>query len=130
MIAPDASAAFVANMEDVLEVYQRPRDSERPVVCLDETSKQMIVETREPIAAKPGRKARHDYEYARNGVANLFMMFAPLEGWRHLKVTDRHAAVEKPIGISQPRTPALSSKGFTLSSNDSRHWPPVPASSN
>jgi hypothetical protein len=94
VIAPDASAAFVANMEDVLEVYQRPRDSERPVVCLDETSKQMIVETREPIAAKPGRKARHDYEYARNGVANLFMMFAPLEGWRHVKVTDRHAAVD------------------------------------
>src|ERR1700675_737536 len=69
-------------MEDVLEVYQRPRDPECPLVCLDETSKQMIVETREPIAAKPGRKARHDYEYARNGVANLFMMFAPLEGWR------------------------------------------------
>jgi hypothetical protein len=81
-------------MEDVLEVYQRPRDPERPVVCLDETSKQMIVETREPIAAKPGRKVRHDYEYARNGVANLFMMFAPLEGWRHVKVTDHHAAID------------------------------------
>ena len=81
-------------MEDVLEVYQRPRDPERPVVCLDETSKQMIVEAREPIAAKPGRKARHDYEYERNGVANLFMMFAPLEGWRHVKVTDRHAAID------------------------------------
>ena len=94
MIPPDASAAFVANMEDVLEVYQRPRDPERPLVCLDETSKQMIVETREPIAAKPGRKARHDYEYARNGVANLFMMFAPLEGWRHVKVSDRHTAID------------------------------------
>ena len=81
-------------MEDVLEVYQRPHDPERPVVCLDETSKQMIVETRQPIPAKPGRKARHDYEYARNGVANLFMMFAPLEGWRHVKVTDRHTAVD------------------------------------
>jgi hypothetical protein len=81
-------------MEDVLEVYHRPRDPERPVVCLDETSKQMIVETREPIPAKPGRKARHDYEYARNGVANLFMMFAPLEGWRHVKVTDRHTAID------------------------------------
>ncbi|MGB8640624.1 MAG: IS630 family transposase [Pseudolabrys sp.] len=94
IIAPDASAAFVANMEDVLEVYQRPRDRERPVVCLDETSKQMIAETREPIPAKPGRKVRHDYEYARNGVANLFMMFAPLEGWRHVKVTDRHTAID------------------------------------
>ncbi len=81
-------------MEDVLEVYQRPRDPERPVVCLDETSKQMIVETRQPIPAKPGRKARHDYEYARNGVANLFMMFAPLEGWRHVKATDRRTAID------------------------------------
>ncbi len=81
-------------MEDVLEVYQRPHDPLRPVVCLDETSKQMIIETREPIHAKPGRKARHDYEYERGGVANLFMMFAPLEGWRHVKVTDRHAAID------------------------------------
>ncbi|MGB5085444.1 MAG: IS630 family transposase [Methylocystis silviterrae] len=94
VIAPQASAGFVANMEDVLEVYQRPRDPQRPVVCLDETSKQMIIETRAPIPAAPGRKARHDYEYERNGVANLFMMFAPLEGWRHVKVTDRHAAVD------------------------------------
>jgi hypothetical protein len=92
VIAPEASAGFVANMEDVLEVYQRPRDPRRPVVCLDETSKQMIVETRAAIPARPGRKARHDYEYERNGVANLFMMFAPLEGWRHVKVTDRRAA--------------------------------------
>ena len=63
MIPPDASAAFVATMEDVLEVYQRPQDPPRPLVCLDETSKQLIVETRAPIPAKPGRKARHDYEY-------------------------------------------------------------------
>ena len=94
VIAPDASAAFVANMEDVLEVYQRARVPERPLVCLDETSKQMIVETRATIPAKPGRKARHDYEYARNGVANLFMMLAHLEGWRHVKLTDRHTAID------------------------------------
>ena len=94
MIPPDASAAFVANMEDVLEVYQRPHDPQRPLVCLDETSKQLIIETRAPIPAKPGRKARHDYEYERNGVANLFMVFAPLEGWRHVKVTDRHTAID------------------------------------
>jgi hypothetical protein len=94
VIAPEANAAFVANMEDVLEVYHRPHDPKRPVVCLDETSKQMIVETRAAIPAAPGRKARHDYEYERNGVANLFMIFAPLEGWRHVKVTDRHAAVD------------------------------------
>jgi len=94
VIAPDASAAFVANMEDVLEVYQRPHDPERPVVCLDETSKQLIVETRAAVPAKPGRKARQDYEYERNGVANLFMLFAPLEGWRHVKVTERHATID------------------------------------
>jgi hypothetical protein len=94
VIPPDASAAFVATMEDVLEVYQRPHDPQRPLVCLDETSKQLIVETRAPIPAKPGRKARHDYEYERNGVANLFMVFAPLEGWRHVKVTDRHTAID------------------------------------
>ena len=81
-------------MEDILEVYQRPHDPHRPLVCLDETSKQLIAETRVPIAAKPGRPGRHDYEYRRNGTANLFMMFAPLEGWRHIKVTDRHTAVD------------------------------------
>ena len=81
-------------MEDVLEVYQRPHDPAFPVVCVDETSKQLIAETRVPIAAKPGHPARHDYEYKRNGTANLFMMFAPLEGWRHVKVTDRHTAMD------------------------------------
>ena len=81
-------------MEDVLEVYQRPHNSACPVVCVDETSKQLIAETRVPIPAKPGRPARHDYEYERNGTANLFMMFAPLEGWRHVKCTDRHTAVD------------------------------------
>jgi hypothetical protein len=81
-------------MEDVLEVYQRPHDPECPLVCLDETSKQLIAETRVPIPAKPGHPARHDYEYERNGTANLFMMFAPLEGWRHVEVTDRHTAVD------------------------------------
>ena len=94
VIPPDASAGFVAAMEDVLETYQKPRDPDRPLVCLDETSKQLIIETRAPIPAKPGQPARHDYEYERNGVANLFMMFAPLEGWRHVKVTDHHAAVD------------------------------------
>src|ERR1700693_5548896 len=94
VIPPDANAAFVATMEDVLEVYQRPHDPQRPLVCLDETSKQLIIETRAPIPAKPGQPARHDYEYERNGVANIFMMFSPLEGWRLVKVTDRHAAAD------------------------------------
>jgi len=81
-------------MEDVLAVYTRRRDGDRPLVCLDETSKQLIAETRVPIPMKAGRPARFDYEYQRNGTANLFMMFAPLEGWRHVKVTDRHTAVD------------------------------------
>ena len=81
-------------MEDVLEVYHRPHDPACPLVCLDETSKQLIKETRVPIPARPGRPARTDYEYERNGTANIFMLFAPLEGWRHVDVTDRHAAVD------------------------------------
>ena len=81
-------------MEDVLEVYHRPHDPDRPVVCVDETSKQLIIETRVPIPAKPGRPARHDYEYERNGTANLFMMFAPLAGWRHVEVTDRRTSLD------------------------------------
>ncbi len=94
MIPPDANAAFVAGMEDVLEVYQRPHDPEYPVVCVDETSKQLVAETRVAIAGRPGQPARYDYEYKRNGTANLFMIFAPLEGWRHVEVTDRHTAVD------------------------------------
>jgi hypothetical protein len=71
-----------------------PHDPDRPVVCLDETSKQLVAETGVPISAKPGHPKRCDYEYQRNGTANLFMMFAPLEGWRHVQVTDRHTAVD------------------------------------
>ena len=81
-------------MEDVLEVYHRPQDPTCPVVCVDETTKQLLAETRVPIPAKPGQAARYDHEYQRNGTANLFMMFAPLEGWRHVKVTDRHTALD------------------------------------
>jgi hypothetical protein len=81
-------------MEDVLAVYTRAHDPDCPVVCLDETAKQLVAETRVPVPMKPGQPARSDYEYERNGTANLFMMFAPLEGWRHVKVTDRHTAVD------------------------------------
>jgi hypothetical protein len=94
VIPPKASAAFVAAMEDVLDVYTRPRDPARPLVCLDETNKQLVAETRAPMPPQPGRPARHDYEYKRNGVGNLFMLFAPLEGWRHVEVTERRAAID------------------------------------
>jgi hypothetical protein len=76
-------------MEDVLEVYKRPYDSKRPVVCLDETSKQLIGESVVPVPALPMQVARYDYEYVRNGVANIFMVFEPLAGKRHVEVTDR-----------------------------------------
>lgn len=80
MIPPEKNAKFFATMEDVLEVYQRPSNPKRPVVFLDETSKQLVGETRTPIPAKPGTLAREDYAYTRNGVANLFMIFEPLAG--------------------------------------------------
>jgi len=94
VIPPKANAAFVAAMEDVLAVYTRPHDPARPLVCLDETSKQLVGETRPAVPMAPGRPARHDYEYRRNGIANLFMAFAPLEGRRHVKVTARRTAID------------------------------------
>ncbi len=81
-------------MEDVLDVYQRPYDPKRPLVCLDETNRQLTLETRVPIAAQPGKPKREDYEYKRNGVVNLFMMFAPLEAKRYVRVSDQRARVD------------------------------------
>ena len=94
MIPPKENAEFVAAMEDVLEVYRRPYNSQRPVVCLDEQSKQLVKETRPIIPAKPGRNQRLDYEYERNGTANLFMRFEPLGGRRRVKVTDQRTKVD------------------------------------
>jgi transposase len=94
VIPPKENAEFVAAMEDVLEVYRRPYNRERPVVCLDEQSKQLVKETRPIIAAKPGRNQRLDYEYERNGTANLFMRFEPLGGRRRVKVTDQRTKVD------------------------------------
>jgi len=76
-------------MEDVLEVYKRPYDPKRPVVCLDETSKQLIGEVLAPVPAASGQVAHYDYEYVRNGVANIFMISEPLAGQRDVEVTDR-----------------------------------------
>ena len=81
-------------MEDVLEVYTRPYDPTRPVVCLDETSKQLVAETRTPLPAEPGQPQRVDYEYERQGTANLFMAVEPLAGQRYVTVTDRRTAVD------------------------------------
>lgn len=92
MIPPDCDAEFVCAMEDVLEVYHRPYNPRRPQVCLDETNRQLVRETRTPIPAAPGRPATSDYEYERNGTVNLFMMFEPLAGRRHVLVTERRTA--------------------------------------
>jgi hypothetical protein len=79
-------------MEDVLEVYHRPYDDKRPLVCIDEASKQLVGETVQPLPAEPGQPQRFDYEYVRNGTANLFMISEPLLGWRAVQVTDRRTA--------------------------------------
>jgi hypothetical protein len=94
VIPPKENADFVAAMEDVLEVYQRPYDPLRPQVCLDETSKQLIKEVRTPLPTQPGAPAREDYEYERNGTANLFMLFEPLRGWRDVKVTEQRTKID------------------------------------
>ncbi len=88
-IPPEQNAAFVCAMENVLEVYHRPYDPKRPVVCMDETSKQLVKETRVPRPPRPGQPERIDYEYERNGTANVFMFCEPLAGRRRVAVTDR-----------------------------------------
>jgi hypothetical protein len=81
-------------MEEVLDVYQRPDDPQRPQVCLDEASKQLLSDVREPMPMQPGQVERVDNEYERGGTANLFMLFEPLRGWRHVEVTERRRGVE------------------------------------
>ncbi len=94
MIAPEASAEFVAAMERVLDVYRRPYDAAHPVVCMDETPRQLIGQTREPIGAAPGRPEREDYEYRRLGVCNVFMACEPLAGRRMTEVTERRTKID------------------------------------
>jgi len=76
-------------MEDVLDVYHRPYDEDRPLICIDEQPVQLVSETRVPLPPRPGTPARYDYEYKREGVANLFMLFQPLLGWRYVWPTER-----------------------------------------
>jgi hypothetical protein len=91
---PAADAEFVALMEIILDLYERAYDPKHPVVCFDETSKQLIEETRLPLPAKPGQAQRYDYEYRRNGTRNLFLFFEPLAGWRHIDVTEHRAKLD------------------------------------
>lgn len=84
-------AAFVARMEDVLDLYAEPYDPQRPVVCFDEVPVQLIGERRSPLPMRPGTPERVDYEYIRRGTCNVFLAIEPLRGWRHLTVTNRRA---------------------------------------
>jgi DDE superfamily endonuclease len=89
---PEVGAEFVWRMEDVLELYEEPHDTRKPVVCFDELPYQMVAQTRIPLPAGPGRPMRYDYEYERRGVANLFVVFEPKGGWRRIEVTERRTA--------------------------------------
>jgi hypothetical protein len=93
-IPPKCNAEFVCAMENVLSVYTRPYDANHPVVCFDEKSKQLVGEVCTPIPAVPGRAECHDYEYVRNGTANLFMLVEPLRGWRQVDVTTRRTKLD------------------------------------
>jgi DDE superfamily endonuclease len=94
VIPPEQNAAFVAQMEQVLDVYQRPHDPQRPVVCMDETPRQLIGEVNEPEPMRPGCPARQDYEYERKGTCNVFMACEPLGGRRITKVTEQKTKFE------------------------------------
>ena len=94
MIPPEQNGSFVANMEMVLDVYKRPFDPLHPIICMDESPKQLISETRKPIPSAPGRSTRYDYEYKRCGMSNIFLACEPLAGKRMIKVTDRRTALD------------------------------------
>ena len=91
---PEVGAPFVAAMEDVLDLYAEPYDPRRPKVNFDETSKQLIAETRPPLQVKVGQPQRYDYEYSRQGVRNLFMFVEPQTGWRHVAVTTQRTKLD------------------------------------
>jgi hypothetical protein len=101
VIPPLQNSDFVANMEKVLEVYKRPYDSLHPVVCMDESPKQLIGETKTPIEAKAGSPEKHDYEYIRNGVCNIFMSNEPLRGNRMVRVTKRKQRVDWALFVEE-----------------------------
>src|SRR4051812_41318334 len=93
-IPPEANAEFVWRMEAVLTLYKLPYDPDFPLVCMDESSKQLIAAVRQGQDLEPGKVARNDYEYERKGTCNLFMFFEPLRGWRHVWVTGQRRKVE------------------------------------
>lgn len=101
MIPPLENSDFVAHMELVLDVYKIPYDEDFPLVCMDESPKQLIKHTRIPVAAAPGSEAREDHEYERCGVANIFMANEPLTGKRYVKVTERKTKIDWAVFIKE-----------------------------
>lgn len=93
-IPPERNAEFVCAMESVLEVYKRPYDPQRPVVCMDEKPKQLVKETRRPIPCRKGRPKQCDFEYERNGTANVFVFVEALKGWRRVEATERRTRLD------------------------------------
>jgi hypothetical protein len=114
VIPPEQNGQFVADMEQVLDVYKRPYDRDHPVVCMDETPKQLIKETRMPMAAKAGRLQRFDYEYARCGVCNVFIACEPLAGKRKVVVTERKTKSDWAQFIQQVAESYPEAKKITL----------------
>jgi len=114
VIPPEQNGSFVANMEMVLDVYKRPFDSKFPVVCMDESPKQLIGETKTPIPALPGQMAKYDYEYKRCGVCNVFMACEPLAGKRMVKITERKTKVDWAYFLEEIAAQYKSAEKITL----------------
>ena len=114
MIPPEQNGDFVPNMEMVLGIYKRPFDQRFPVVCMDESPKQLIGETKTPIAASPGQVAKYDYEYKRHGVCNVFMPCEPLAGKRLVKITERKAKIDWAYSIEDIATLYTGAEKITL----------------
>jgi hypothetical protein len=111
---PTVSPEFVWRMEDILALYAEPYDPQYPVVCVDESPYQLVGEVRQPLPMVPGQPTRFDYEYRREGTCNLFMLFQPLKGWRHVKVTDRRTAkdfahcIQELVDVHFPKAAVIS----------------------
>ena len=101
VIPPKQNSEFAAKMEDVLEVYALPYDEEIPVICMDEQPVQLLGERLEPLPMKPGKVAKEDYQYTRNGVCNIFIFTEPLAGWRHVPVSKRRTKVDWALHIQK-----------------------------
>ena len=114
MIPPDHNGSFVANMEKVLDVYKHPFDPDHPVVCMDESPKQLIGETRMLIPASKGQPARYDYEYTRHGVCNIFMASEPLSGKRMVKITERRTKQDWAVFLEEIADQYQSAEKITL----------------